>query len=115
MTTYSSRLRLALQEVGENDNTWGIVLNNGALQLADDAIGGAVSIIANSSPRTLTTVNGASDEARNMILLVTGAPETGEQLIRLGDFFKHGLAILVLSLLVLWGWVILDYWQFIGF
>jgi len=42
-------------------------------------------------------------------------PDTGEQLVRLGDFLKHGSAILVLSLLVLWGWVILGYWQLIGF
>jgi len=41
--------------------------------------------------------------------------ETGEQLVRLGDFLRHGAAILVLSLLVLWGWVILGYWQLIGF
>jgi sodium-dependent dicarboxylate transporter 2/3/5 len=42
-------------------------------------------------------------------------PDTGEQLIRLGDFLKHGAAVLALSLLVLWGWVILGYWQIIGF
>ncbi len=42
-------------------------------------------------------------------------PETGEQLVRLGDFIKHGTAVLVLSLLVLWVWVILGYWQLIGF
>jgi sodium-dependent dicarboxylate transporter 2/3/5 len=42
-------------------------------------------------------------------------PDTGEQLVGLGDFIKHGTAVLVLSLLVLWGWVILGYWQMIGF
>lgn len=42
-------------------------------------------------------------------------PDTGEQLVGLGDFLKHGTAILILSLLVLWGWVILGYWQMIGF
>lgn len=42
-------------------------------------------------------------------------PDTGEQLITLVDFMKHGLAILVLSMLVLWVWVILGYWQMIGF
>jgi sodium-dependent dicarboxylate transporter 2/3/5 len=41
--------------------------------------------------------------------------DTGEQLVGLGDFLKHGTAILILSLLVLWGWVILGYWQMIGF
>ena len=42
-------------------------------------------------------------------------PETGEQLVRLGDFLRHGTAVLVLSFLVLWLWVILGYWQLIGF
>jgi len=42
-------------------------------------------------------------------------PDTGEQLVTLGDFMKHGTAMLVLSLLVLWVWVILGYWQLIGF
>jgi sodium-dependent dicarboxylate transporter 2/3/5 len=42
-------------------------------------------------------------------------PDTGEQLVRLGDFIKHGSAVLILSLLVLWGWTILGYWQLIGF
>lgn len=42
-------------------------------------------------------------------------PETGEQLVTLGDFMKHGLVILVLSFLVLWGWAILGYWRWIGF
>ena len=42
-------------------------------------------------------------------------PVTGEQLVTLGDFMKHGAVVLLLSFLVLWGWTILGYWQFIGF
>jgi sodium-dependent dicarboxylate transporter 2/3/5 len=42
-------------------------------------------------------------------------PITGEQLVTLGDFLRHGAAILVLSFIVLWGWVFLGYWQLIGF
>ncbi len=42
-------------------------------------------------------------------------PNTGEQLVSLGDFFKHGAAVLLLSFLVLWGWVILGYWRLLGF
>lgn len=42
-------------------------------------------------------------------------PETGEQLVTLGDFMKHGLVVLLLSFLVLWGWTILGYWRWIGF
>ena len=42
-------------------------------------------------------------------------PITGEQLVSLGDFLKHGLVVLALSFLVLWGWIILVYWRIIGF
>jgi sodium-dependent dicarboxylate transporter 2/3/5 len=41
--------------------------------------------------------------------------ETGEQLITIQDFFKHGAIIMILSLLVLWGFVILGYWRFLPF
>jgi sodium-dependent dicarboxylate transporter 2/3/5 len=42
-------------------------------------------------------------------------PVTGEQLITLGDFFKHGAVILALSFLVLWLWTFWGYWKIIGF
>ena len=42
-------------------------------------------------------------------------PQTGEQLVSLGDFFKHGFAILLLSFAVLWLWTFLGYWRWIGF
>ncbi|MBZ0264948.1 anion permease [bacterium] len=42
-------------------------------------------------------------------------PTTGEQLVTLGDFMKHGAAILLISFVVLWGWAFLGYWKWIGF
>jgi sodium-dependent dicarboxylate transporter 2/3/5 len=42
-------------------------------------------------------------------------PNTGEQLVSLADFLKHGAVVLLLSFLVLWVWVILGYWRFVGF
>jgi sodium-dependent dicarboxylate transporter 2/3/5 len=42
-------------------------------------------------------------------------PVTGEQLVTLGDFLRHGSVILVLSFAVLWLWVFLGYWRWIGF
>ena len=42
-------------------------------------------------------------------------PVTGEQLLTLGDFFRHGTVVLLLSFLVLWGWCIFGYWRWIGF
>jgi sodium-dependent dicarboxylate transporter 2/3/5 len=42
-------------------------------------------------------------------------PVTGEQLVKLTDFMKHGAAVLLLSLAVLWGWTFFGYWRWIGF
>ena len=42
-------------------------------------------------------------------------PLTGEQLVTLSDFFKHGFVVLLLSFAVLWFWIILGYWRWIGF
>ena len=42
-------------------------------------------------------------------------PETGEQLLTMKDFFLHGMAVLVLSLLVLWVWTFFGYWKWMGF
>ena len=42
-------------------------------------------------------------------------PVTGEQLVTLTDFFKHGSVVLVLSFLVLWFWTFCGYWRWIGF
>lgn len=42
-------------------------------------------------------------------------PNTGEQLVTLGDFLKHGFFILLISFVVLWIWAVLGYWQWIGF
>ena len=41
-------------------------------------------------------------------------PETGEQLLTMKDFFLHGLAVLVLSLIVLWVWTFFGYWKWLG-
>ncbi|MFC1849332.1 SLC13 family permease [candidate division CSSED10-310 bacterium] len=42
-------------------------------------------------------------------------PDTGEQLISLLDFFKHGFVVLLLSLAILWGWAFFGYWRLIVF
>ena len=40
-------------------------------------------------------------------------PETGEQLLTMKDFFIHGFAVFLLSMIVLWGWVFFGYWRWI--
>ena len=70
-STYTTRVRYTLQATGENINTWGVILNSGVFQLVDDNVNGALSFTL-SGPKTLTTVNGATDEARMAILNITG-------------------------------------------
>jgi sodium-dependent dicarboxylate transporter 2/3/5 len=41
--------------------------------------------------------------------------DTGEQLVTLSDFLKHGIIITLLGFAVLWGWAIFGYWRWIGF
>jgi len=41
-------------------------------------------------------------------------PETGEQLVTLGDFMKHGFVVLLICWAVLFFWTILGYWQWMG-
>jgi sodium-dependent dicarboxylate transporter 2/3/5 len=42
-------------------------------------------------------------------------PITGEQLVRLTDFLKHGAVVVVLCFVVLWLWTFLGYWRWLGF
>ncbi|MGH6997489.1 MAG: hypothetical protein ACREEO_04800 [Phenylobacterium sp.] len=69
-STYSTRLRLNYQAPGDSLNTWGTVLNGGVFQLLEDALSKRVAF-ALSGPKTLTTANGADDEARSAVLDVT--------------------------------------------
>lgn len=70
-STYTTRLRLEKQGDGENDTTWGQKANT-VFDLADDAIAGMTTINTTGGSTTLTSNNGAADEARRAILKVTG-------------------------------------------
>lgn len=69
-SSYSTSLRFNLQATGENLNSWGSLLNSGALSLIDSSIAGysAISLTANT---TLTTANGSADQARMATLKFT--------------------------------------------
>jgi len=71
-STYTSLLRFIDQANGENEFTWGDLADTN-FQLIEDSIAGMhTENISGSADHTLTTLNGASDEARNMILQLTG-------------------------------------------
>jgi hypothetical protein len=67
----SPRLRLEKQATGENTNTWGVRLNDGGLELIDQAIAG-VTTKAVTGAAALTATNFAADEARSAVLRLTG-------------------------------------------
>ena len=71
-TAYTSLLGLALPVQGELNGTWGDVVNNSITQLVDDSVAGTTTISSDSDV-TLTTTTGASNQARQQIILWTAA------------------------------------------
>lgn len=80
-STYSTNLRLELIGTGDQQGTWGNTTNNNLGTLLEEAIGGYVTVDATAGNVTLTTVNGASDQSRNMVVNVTGTPGTSRDVI----------------------------------
>jgi len=72
-TTYTGSLRLSLPATGELSGTWGSEVNTGLTALIETAVAGYASVAMTDAQYTLTTANGAADEARNMVLNMTGA------------------------------------------
>ena len=70
-----SLLGLALPVTGELSGTWGDVVNQSITQLVDSAVAGTTTISADADI-TLTTTTGASNEARQQIILWTASGTT---------------------------------------
>lgn len=72
-STFSTSLRLELMGTGDQSGTWGVTSNVNFGSLLEEAIAGVGAITHDDSANyTLTTSNGASDEARNMTLVIGG-------------------------------------------
>jgi hypothetical protein len=71
-STYTSNLQIELITSGEQSGVWGSTTNTN-MALLDQAITGSATITMFNANHTLTQTNGASDEARNMILEVVGS------------------------------------------
>jgi hypothetical protein len=71
-STYTTNLRLEKQGSGENAGSWGDRLNDNVIDLVDQAVGSYTSISLAADSHTLTTNNGASDEARSAALYLHG-------------------------------------------
>jgi len=73
-STYSPNLRFELIANGEQANTWGTTTNTNIGTLVGESIAGMVEIDVTAADITLVARNGASDEARQMMIVATGTP-----------------------------------------
>jgi hypothetical protein len=72
-STFSPSLRLELIGDGDQSGIWGQTTNNNLGGLIEQAIGGVVTISMIDANYTLTNFNGVVDEARNAVIVATGA------------------------------------------
>ena len=70
-STYSTSLQLQLIATGEQSGIWGTNTNVN-WNLIEQAVAGVQAITMVNADYTLSVLNGASDEARNMVLVVGG-------------------------------------------
>ena len=75
VTNFSPLLGLALPTTGDLSGTWGTVVNTAITDLIDSSIAGTTTLNTDANV-TLTTTNGATNQAREAILLCTGARTT---------------------------------------
>ena len=70
-STYTTDLRIEKMANGADSGTWGDKTNTN-WDLIEQAVAGVASVAMTDAEYTLTTSNGASDEARNMVITMTG-------------------------------------------
>jgi hypothetical protein len=71
-STYSTSLKLELIGNGDQSGTWGTTTNTNLGTLLEQAITGVLTITMANADVTLTSLNGASDQARNAVLIFDG-------------------------------------------
>jgi len=72
VTNFSPLLGLALPTTGDLAGTWGTTVNDSITQLLDSAVAGTTTLSTDADV-TLSTTNGASNQARNAVLLWTAS------------------------------------------
>jgi hypothetical protein len=72
-STYSPSLRLELIGDGDQSGIWGQTTNNNIGYLLEQSVAGVISIAMADANYTLSNFNGVVDEARNQVLVMTGA------------------------------------------
>jgi len=79
-SSYSNSLKIQLMANGEDSGTWGDITNTN-WNLIEQSVAGVQSITMANANYTLSNLNGVSDEARNMVLNVTGTNSAIYQVI----------------------------------
>lgn len=74
MTTYSNNLRLTLIGTGEQAGVWGTTTNVNLGTLLEAAISGVIGVPVTSTLQALTAYEGAADQARQAVIVLTGTP-----------------------------------------
>ena len=72
VTNFSPLLGFALPTTGDLSGTWGVTVNDSITSLIDSAVAGTTTLSADSDV-TLSTTNGAANQARNAIILWTAS------------------------------------------
>jgi hypothetical protein len=80
-STYSTSLKLELIGSGDQSGTWGTTTNTNLGTLLEQAIVGQSTITMANANYTLTDYNGASDEARNAVIIITGSQNASYSVI----------------------------------
>lgn len=80
-STYSSRLRIELIGTGEQSGIWGDTTNTNLGTLIDEAVAGVASITMTDANYTLTVADGATDQSRKAVLVLTGTLTAGRNVI----------------------------------
>ena len=73
-TTYSNNLRLNLIGTGDQAGVWGNTTNTNLGTLLEAAIAGVTSVAVTSTSQALTAFNGAADQSRQAVVVLTGTP-----------------------------------------
>jgi hypothetical protein len=80
-STYSTSLKLELIGSGDQSGTWGTTTNTNLGTLLEQAIVGQTTITMTNADYTLSDYNGASDEARNAVIIISGSQNASYSVI----------------------------------
>jgi hypothetical protein len=70
-STFSPNLRIELIAPGDQAGAWGGTTNTNLGTLIEQAISGAVVVAVSTANQALTALNGAADQSRNAVLVLT--------------------------------------------